>query len=148
MTPFQYTSLPEPSSMEEKIKIIKSNLNRMNRVRVSIMSPEEAYYQSILSLGNDSISEFLLMLLNADNKLNWRKLIRKGLNNFSNILFNNSYRIELIEKFPVAFKIPNAYLYQEYKRAEEGKITAPCPGKGCRRCFPGGNKAGIKLSCC
>lgn len=149
MTPFQHMIVPEPSSMEEKVKIIKSHLDRMNRVRVSIMSPEEAYYQCILSLGDDSISKFLLMLLNAaDNKLNWRKLIRKELVNFQDILFNKLHRIELINKFPVEFKIPNAYLLQEYKKAEEKKITPPCPGKSCQRCFLGDYKADAKLFCC
>lgn len=133
MTPFQFINLNNFDILKKKAQIIEDNLKKLKRLRFSIMNPEEAYYQNLLSMGNEKVANFLLKLLN--NESNWRSLVRKEMTNYEEILFNSEWGKELLKFHPVEYKISPNYLYKEFQKAEKEKLTSPCPRGNCHRCY-------------
>ena len=132
-TPFQWVGVEDERILQHKIDFITRSLRRVPNVHVSAMPPREAQLQTMLSLGDRSLTSFILKT--HDLRGNWRKAARAaGLTARS---FTRS-KPGFDEKLPwetMDLGISKLFLMSEWSKAMEAKFTAPCPDvDGCTVC--------------
>lgn len=132
-TPFQWVDVEDEKSLQQKIEFISHRLRSVPNVRVNAMRPGEAHLQAILSLGDRSVTAFILKTHEMGGR--WRKAAQSlGLCAHT---FTRT-RPKLDETLPwdvMDLGISKSFLANEWHRAMEARFTAPCPDEdGCTRC--------------
>lgn len=132
-TPFQWVPVEDEKSLQQKIDVITHKLRSIPNVRVNAMRPRDAHLQTILSLGNRSLTAFILKTHEMGG--HWRKAAQ-SLGLCAHTFTRN--RPKLDETLPwdvMDLGISKSFLANEWHRAMEARFTAPCPDKdGCTRC--------------
>lgn len=132
-TPYQWEKMEGISSLNHKIKKIKSGLKGVSNINIIHELPKWAFVQALLSRGDRRIGELLYKCyeLNGD----WFKTFRET--NINPEFYGYRER-DFDEVFPwdhIDSGIRKDYLIKEAKKSREEKITPPCPEEGeCRRC--------------
>ena len=131
-TPFQWVVMDDMGSLKKKIKIVKQGLKTVANVRVHADVPRWAYLQALLSRGDRKVARILSRA--HKNRENWPKTFKASpINPDFYVLRERS----LDELFPWDFidhGINKSFLKQEYKRAQQGKTSPPCPMDSCTIC--------------
>jgi radical SAM superfamily enzyme YgiQ (UPF0313 family) len=132
-TPFQWVDVEDEKSLQRKIDFLSRQLCAVPNVRMHAMRPREAHLQTLLSVGDRSLTSFILKTHELDG--HWRKAAQSlGLtaHQFTRRQPQDSERLpwEVMD-----LGISKSFLIQEWQRAMESKFTAPCPDvDGCTRC--------------
>ena len=132
-TPFQWVEVEDEKTLQGKIDFISRGLGGVPNVRVNAMRPREAHLQTILSLGDRSLSSFILKT--HERQGHWRKAAQDlGIQSHR---FTRT-RPNLNERLPwevMDLGISKLFLMSEWKQAMEARFTAPCPDvDGCVHC--------------
>jgi radical SAM superfamily enzyme YgiQ (UPF0313 family) len=132
-TPFQWVEVEDEKTLQGKIDFIMRGLSGVPNVRVNAMRPREAHLQTILSLGDRSLSSFILKT--HERQGHWRKAAQElGIQAHH---FTRS-RPKFEEKLPwevMDLGISKLFLMSEWSQAMEARFTAPCPDvDGCVHC--------------
>lgn len=132
-TPFQWVEVEDEKTLQQKIDFITRQLRPVPNVRINAMRPHEAHLQAILSLGDRSLTSFILKTHELNGR--WRKAaqsLRICAHSFTRS------KPQLAEKLPwevMDLGISKIFLMHEWQKAMEAKFTAPCPDTdGCTRC--------------
>lgn len=131
-TPFQWVAMDDERTLKKKIKMIKHGLKRVANVRVHADIPRWAYIQAIFSRGDRRVSE-ILTLANK-NHGNWAQTLKETPINPDFYVLRERSLDELLPWDFIDHGVKKSFLKQEYKKALDGKETAPCPMKSCNAC--------------
>ncbi|MCS7198874.1 MAG: radical SAM protein [Caldimicrobium sp.] len=127
-TPFQWASFEDIKKLEEKSSLLRIELKGIPKIKFD--SLYEALLQAFLARGDISLSEPLLRLAQGTPI---KKLLRDL--NTKNYLLNPPSKVDF--PFPWDFidtGVSKRYLYREWQRALQGKVTPVCSPKSCRAC--------------
>jgi radical SAM superfamily enzyme YgiQ (UPF0313 family) len=127
-TPFQWEPIQSERDLDRKIKYLTRAFKSIPNVEARAMSPRIAHLQALISLGDRTVSEFIL---EADRLGNWRQAMR-GWTDYA------QKRRSLDEELPwqvVDIGLTTEFMKKEYARAMAEAITRPCPATDpCVRC--------------
>ncbi|MBR9988071.1 MAG: radical SAM protein [Desulfosarcina sp.] len=124
-TPFQWAAMDEVKTLKTKIKMVKTGLKQTANVRVHADVPRWAYLQGVIARGDRRVAD-ILSLAHA-NHGNWPQTFKASP---VNPHFYVQRERDPDERFPWDFidnGLDKAYLLNEYRRALDGRTSAPCP---------------------
>ena len=129
-TPFQWAGMESEKSLKKKLRFLQSAISRIHNTRMNNESIRAAVLQTFLSRGDRRIGMLLPKLAAGDNL---KQLChRSGLS----LAFYVTRERGEDEFFPweiIDQGVKRDYLWQEYQRGLQEKVTLPC-FPGCRRC--------------
>ena len=131
-TPFQFHPMEEIKLLKLKLKFLRKKMAAEPNIRIKTESPEKAFIQAVLSRGDRRVGNALLTMVK--NNCTWRQAFT--LENIVPDYYALRQRDET-EPFPweiIDHGIERKYLWSEYKKALQGKITKPCDTSRCKRC--------------
>ncbi|QER41983.1 radical SAM protein [Thermodesulfobacterium sp. TA1] len=127
-TPFQWTEFLGLKVLKEKERWIKKELRQVKNLKVE--PPEEALLQTLIARGNKDLKDFLLSLAEGKNLKKALKILPK----VSEFLRpEGSLKIS----FPwdkIDLGVKKEYLWREWQRAKELKLTGFCKPETCKLC--------------
>jgi radical SAM superfamily enzyme YgiQ (UPF0313 family) len=74
-TPFQWCSYEDIKSLENKLRIIRNRLKNIPNIEIKTESPKKGYIQTLLSRGDERISEILLL---SHKHGSWKRGIKES----------------------------------------------------------------------
>ena len=132
VTPFQWAAMDDISTLKQKIRQVKNGLKKVPNIRVHADIPRWAYIQALLSRGDRRVGDHLLLA--HRNGQNWPQTLKESpINADFYVLRERS----LSEKLPWDFidhGIDKSYLAREYRKAQKGQSSPPCPMTDCALC--------------
>jgi radical SAM superfamily enzyme YgiQ (UPF0313 family) len=132
-TPFQFHSFEEVGTIDARIAAIKGALKKERGITIKSLSAKEATVQAYLSRADRRASEFILEAAETSPKRAMKKWMKSG-----KLLTESIYRItteqELLPWDMIEHGLLKSYLFDEYKKGLEEKLTPPCVVGSCTRC--------------
>ena len=131
-TPFQWVAMDSVVVLKQKIKRIKAGLKRVANVRIHADLPKWAYIQALLSRGDRRVADILELV--HHNQGNWAKSLKETpLNSEFYVLRERSEGERLPWDF-IDFGVTKRFLWREYQRALDHKVTPDCDTERCKAC--------------
>ena len=124
-TPFQWVAMDEVQTLKRKIRIVKTGLKKTANVRVHADVPRWAYVQGLIARGDRKVADILLLAHNYQG--NWPQTFKASAVNPHFYVHRERDPDELFPWDFIDHGIDKAYLFKEYRRALEGRTSAPCP---------------------
>ncbi len=124
-TPFQWAAMDDTGLLKQKIKKIKTSLNKVSNVRVHADVPRWAHLQALFSRGDRRVGR--LLLLANENNGNWPQTFKASPLNAGFYAHRQRSSTELLPWDFIDHGIDKAFLWKEYQRALEAKTSRPCP---------------------
>jgi radical SAM superfamily enzyme YgiQ (UPF0313 family) len=131
-TPFQFHPMEKVKLLKQKLKLLRKKFAGQPNVRIKTESPERAFFQAILSRGDRRVGKALLSMVL--NECAWRQAFK--MENISPDDYTLRPRGKT-EPFPweiIDHGVECKFLWNEYKKALEGKTTVSCDTSSCKRC--------------
>ena len=141
-TPFQWESQIPLEEMKEKLRLMKDGVKR-NRLRFKWQDPHLSFLEGIFSTGDQSLSRVLVEAFRLGCRFDgwtdqfryplWKEAIEKT--GLKTDLRSRSRRFEHV--LPWSFidtGIDAPFLWEEYQRGLQEKISPPCVKENCHRC--------------
>ncbi|MFZ3073301.1 MAG: radical SAM protein [Thermodesulfobacteriota bacterium] len=130
VTPFQWRALEREETIERRYSIVKDELRKEGGIEINAFSLKETLLQAYLSRGDKRAGEFVIF----GAREGWKKALKK----FSAEIEESVYRVraegEILPSDVIDHGIEKAYLWKEYQKGLQGKITPPCDVGRCVRC--------------
>ncbi len=129
-TPFQWAGMEGEKSLKKKLRFLQSAISRIPNSRMNHESVRTATLQTFLSRGDRRIGELLPQLSAGAN------LKQTGKKSGLPVEFYVTRERGDTELFPweiIDQGVKRIYLWQEYQRGQQEKLTSPCV-PSCRRC--------------
>ncbi len=132
-TPFQFHPFEHSAVIDKRLSAIKGALKKERGITIKALSSREAIVQAYLSRADRRAGEFVIEAAKIGASKAMRKWQRSG-----RFFLDSVYR-----KIPEEAMLPwqlidhgldKAYLWREYKRGLEEKLTPPCDVGSCTRC--------------
>jgi len=131
-TPFQWAAMDDVQTLKSKSRKIKDGLKRVANVTVHSDIPRWAYIQGLFSRGDRNVSNILSA---ADrNRGNWAATLKSTAVNPDFYVLRERTENEIFPWDFIDHGIDKRFLFEEYRRALEGKTSPPCPVEDCFRC--------------
>ena len=131
-TPFQFYPFAPVKELKKKLQYLRKALGRKANIRIVADHPDRALFQASLARGDRRLGEALLAFVTEGG--NWRQVMnRQGLAVEQYALRERGQD----ESFPwevVDHGIERDYLWREYRKALQAKVTVPCDTSRCKRC--------------
>lgn len=130
-TPFQYAPFAGVKTLKTKIKRVRQGLKPLGNVKLNVDKPENALYQAVLSRGDRSIATALVELVTSGR--NWKQVFKSCGIDVEDVVRGRDGD----EKFcwdVIDHGMSPGYLWAEYQKGLEEKITTPCDTSKCKRC--------------
>jgi radical SAM family uncharacterized protein len=124
-TPFQWAAMDEVQALKRKIRIVTTGLKRTANVRVHADVPRWAYLQGLIARGDRKVADILLLAHN--NQGNWPQTFKASAINPHFYVHRQRNPDELFPWDFIDHGIDKSYLFKEYRRAQLGRTSAPCP---------------------
>ena len=124
-TPFQWAAMDTIATLKWKRKAVQAGLKKTANVRVHADIPRWAYLQGIIARGDRRVADLLVGA--HRNRGNWPRTLKES--SLDPAFYVHRQR-GAYEMFPWDFidqGIEKNYLFNEYQRALEEKISPPCP---------------------
>ena len=131
-TPFQWSPMADKKYIDEAVKIINSGLKRKN-VEIITESSRESIVQAILSRGDKSLSEILLLAHKNGGFKYFRQALKQSDIDIDFYLYRQRSKDEVFPWDNLDMGFTKDYLYKEYLNAKALKSTLPC-FDNCKRC--------------
>jgi radical SAM superfamily enzyme YgiQ (UPF0313 family) len=133
-TPFQWVAMEEVATLKRKIKTVAVGLKKTPNVRVQADVPRWAHIQGLLSRGDRRVAD--LLVLAHHNQGNWPTTFKSSPLNASFYVHRERSKDELLAWDFIDHGLSKEFLWKEYQRALEAKISPPCPmdPATCRLC--------------
>lgn len=113
-TPFQFAQREDTKSLEKKINYLQKELHKIG-IKSKFSSPKWDYYQTLLSRGDSSLTDYLIEVYKQGGKLGAFKNVAKRLN-IDTSKFTTSKIETTYEYAPIEMKPSKAQLLNEYNR--------------------------------
>ena len=132
-TPFQWVGFAGVGELKNRARWIQKALRKVPNVRVHFDLPKWAYIQSLLARGDRRVGLFLEKV--ALDGLSWSQAMRAVPFNPDFWVMRERDREELFPWEVLDCGASRSYLWDEYRRALEGRTSPPCrPDEECSRC--------------
>jgi len=131
-TPFQWAALDEVNSLHNKLKKIKTDLRKEDKVIVTYDLPKWAYIQALLSRGDRRVGKVLLALHTVGG--NWSRALKQVDVNPDFYVCRERAMQEVLPWDFIDQGFTKEYLYSEYQKALKEEPTSPCEPERCDRC--------------
>jgi radical SAM superfamily enzyme YgiQ (UPF0313 family) len=131
-TPFQFHPMEKVALLKQKLKFLRKKITAEPNIRIKTESPEKAFFQAVLSMGDRRVGLALLAMLR--NNCTWKQAI---INENINPDYYTLRQRGVTEPFPweiIDHGIERKYLWSEYQKALSEKTTIPCDTSRCKRC--------------
>jgi len=131
-TPFQWTAMDNLSVLKKKFRQVKDGLKRMANVNVKTGPLRGDYVQALFSRGDRRVADILIRHHQEGGP--WPKTLR-AVSPGPDFYVTRERPVN--EKLPWDFidhGIRKSFLAREYKKANQGRTSSPCPMKDCREC--------------
>lgn len=132
LTPFQWAPMEAVGSLKKKIRFLMKALKKIPNVNVTTESPKEAKVQALLSRGDRKVAELIALAL--ENGGDWKKTLRSSSIDPDFYIHRERGENELFPWDFIDHGVTRPFLLREYRRAQEGKNSPPCPVKPCEKC--------------
>lgn len=130
VTPFQWHPFERVEVLDKRMRIIKEGLKRSAGVSVKAMPSKEAFVQAWISRADRRAGQFII-----DAELNGVKGAVKSNKAFmEEAVYRKRAFDEVLAWDLVDHGLKKDYLWSEYERGLEGKLTPPCKVGACFRC--------------
>lgn len=132
-TPFQWVPFAGIRVLKERARWIQNTLRKVPNVRVHFDLPKWSYVQALLARGDRRVASFLEKV--AVGGRSWQQALREAPINSDFWVMRERGRDEFFPWEISDHGIKRAFLWEEYRRAMEGKTSPPCrPETDCVRC--------------
>ena len=131
-TPFQWAGMDGVKELGRKAKLLKKALKGEKRVKITFDSPKWAAVEALISRGDRKVGELLETVHNLGG--DWKEALKEA--NLNPDYYTLRKR-SMDEPFPweiVDSGISREYLWNEYTRARQSRISPDCKEEGCTRC--------------
>lgn len=118
--------------LKRKQKILKNGIAKISNVSLTHDKPENVLFQAILSRGDRKVASVLLKMVETGSP--WKQAMNQcGLTAEQYAIYGYG-KDDFLPWSIVDHGIKQSYLWEEYQRSFEGKITVPCDVSTCKRC--------------
>ena len=120
------------ASLRRKIAYLKKGVAGQANMRISFDNPEHVLFQAILSRGDRRLAPILLDM--AASGISWKQSMKRhGVAGeyFATCQYTNA---TYLPWYIIDHSINEDYLWKEYLKSFDSKLTVPCDTKICRRC--------------
>jgi len=132
-TPFQFHPFEEAGTIDSRIAAIKNELKKERGITIKALGAKEAMVQAYLSRADRRACEFILEAAETSPKRAMKKWMKSG-----KLVQDSIYRTATeTERLPwdmIEHGLDKSYLWGEYKKGLEEKLTPPCVVGSCTRC--------------
>ncbi len=131
-TPLQWAPMESLARLKAKIRSIQKGLRPVANVRVHADSPRWAAIQALLARGDRRVGQMLDLHFRSGRP--WSDLGRGAAPNPDFFVLRPRQAREVFAWEIIDHGIQRAYLWQEYQRYHQRRLSPPCPPSGCSRC--------------
>jgi len=131
-TPFQWAAMDDTKQLKQKIKRIKQGLKSVPNVRVHADVPRWAYIQALLSRGDRRVGDILELA--HHRRGNWPQTLKASPVNPDYFVRRPRERDEPLPWDFIDHGIRKTFLWKEYRRALDARVSPPCPMNDCATC--------------
>jgi radical SAM superfamily enzyme YgiQ (UPF0313 family) len=133
VTPFQWAAMDDIPTLKKKIKIIKDGLRKIPNINVHADVPRWAFLQGLFSRADRRVS--VLLAKAVENQENWPKTFKENILNPDFYVLRKRFEDEIFPWDFIKHGVDKSFLLKEYRRALDGKTSAPCPiNESCKIC--------------
>lgn len=141
-TPFQWEAQIPLEVMKERLQFLRTGLKK-NPIRFKWQNPSLSYLEGIFSRGDQTLSKVLVEAFKLGCRFDgWSDqfqfpLWREAFERLGVEMNFHTRKRSLGDLFPWSFidsGMTLSFLWEEYQRGLEGKISPPCIKGGCHRC--------------
>ncbi|MBX7220089.1 MAG: radical SAM protein [Blastocatellia bacterium] len=131
-TPLQWEPMIPEKELDRKIAYLSKELPKIKNVEVRAMSSRVAYQQTLLSMGDRRVGDFLI----ANDRLgNFKQALRATGTDLSFYTTRRRTETEILPSDMIDNGLSRDFLLKEYRRAVDSRTTPPCPAAdACTRC--------------
>ena len=130
VTPFQWRALEDEETIGRRYSIVKDGLRKEGGIEINTFSPKETLLQAYLSRADRRAGEFVIF----SAREGWKKALKKFSAEISECVYRVRAEDEIFPWDVIDHGIKKAYLWKEYQKGLEGRITPPCDVGRCVRC--------------
>ncbi|HNJ41759.1 MAG TPA: radical SAM protein [Acidobacteriota bacterium] len=131
-TPLQWEPMIPEKQLDKKIQYLTRELPKIKNVEVRAMSSRIAYQQTMLSLGDRRLSQFLI---ENDRLRNFKQALRMTDLDIDFYTLRRKGVDEVLASDMIDNGLSREFLLKEYNRAVASRTTPPCPAAdACTRC--------------
>ncbi|MFK5925516.1 MAG: radical SAM protein [Desulfuromusa sp.] len=139
-TPFQWAGMDAENSLKKKLRFLQAAVSHIPNTRMNNESIRAAILQTFLSRGDRRIGSLLPKLAAGDNL---KQLCKKSGLSLDFYVTRERGEDEVFPWEVIDQGVKRVYLWHEYQRAQQEKMTPRCV-PGCRRC----GVCGEEVNCC
>ena len=129
-TPFQWHGFADRSAIERRLAIIKKGIARERGVLMNAMSANEAFIQAYISRADRRASGFIIEASQKGVKRAAKAFVQL----MEELVYMDRERGEILPWELIDHGLKKAYLWREYQRGIQEKLTLPCNVGRCFRC--------------
>ncbi|MBI5644386.1 MAG: radical SAM protein [Deltaproteobacteria bacterium] len=129
-TPFQWQAFEDPSVIDRRLSIIQKGFSKVNGVNVKALSSREAFIQAYIGRADRRAGP---LIIEASSK-GWSRVIKKNSGLLNQSVYMERAREERLPWDMIDHGVKKPYLWKEYQKGLEGRLTAPCDVGSCFRC--------------
>lgn len=119
-------------NLRSKINLLKKGLSGMPNTRVSFDNPDHVLFQAILARGDRRLAAVLLNM--AASGISWKQAMKEQGLSETYYATRQYSATSVLPWHIVDHSIHDSYLWQEYCKSFEARMTIPCDTTLCRRC--------------
>ena len=131
-TPFQWAAMDDTKQLKQKIKRVKHGLKSVPNVRVHVDVPRWAYVQALLSRGDRRAGDILELA--HHRRGNWPQTLKTSPVNPDYFVLRERNRDDPFPWDFIDHGIRRTFLWKEYRRAIDARVSLPCPMDDCATC--------------
>jgi radical SAM superfamily enzyme YgiQ (UPF0313 family) len=132
VTPFQWSAMAAPQVLASRLGRLQEGLRRVANVHFQAEALHEAQAQALMARGDRRVADLLERHHTAGST--WRRSLRGESLELARQALRERPREECLPWEVIDHGVSRGYLWQEYRRAREARVTPPCPPEGCQRC--------------
>ncbi len=130
-TPFQWAPMAGRDDIQKKQAFLKKHLAALPNVNFRHDSWNSAFHQAVLSRGSRKLAPVITAM--AKKNISFKKAVM-SCEVITDKIFKGYGTREILPWEIITHRVKKAYLLHEWKLASQGKQTAFCQTRKCRRC--------------
>ncbi|PIR00057.1 MAG: radical SAM protein [Nitrospinae bacterium CG11_big_fil_rev_8_21_14_0_20_45_15] len=131
-TPFQWHTMDSVGSLKKKFMKIRKALGRMQNLKMSFGSPNEAYLQTCLSRGDRRLLDFFLEYL--DNGYDAKSALKRFHPLVESFVYRQYEKDSVLPWDIIDHGYRNNFLWEDYQRGLKAGRTPVCDTAVCKIC--------------
>lgn len=129
-TPFQWCAFTDAAVVEKRLAIVREGLKSERGVAVREMGAKEAFIQAYIARADRRASGVLVEAA----EFGWKKAFKKAGPLIDSSVYSAREKDEILPWDLIDHGVKKDYLWREYEKGLEGRLTPPCNLGVCFRC--------------